>query len=74
MGAEKGCPSNKTQIGDFLKLFFPFCLRCCTWAFFNCSEWGGAGATLHCVQTSHCSGFSGCGAQDLGPRASAVVA
>ena len=33
------------------------------------------GATLHCsVRASHCSGFSCCGAQALGTRASVVVA
>ena len=34
-----------------------------------------AGATLCCgAQTSHCGGFSCCGAQALGTRASVVVA
>ena len=34
-----------------------------------------AGATLRCgSQASHCSGFSCCGAQALGTRASVVVA
>ena len=47
-------------------------LCCCARAF---SSWRWAGATLHCgVQTSHCSGFSCCGAWALGARASVVVA
>ena len=34
-----------------------------------------AGASLHCgIQASHCGGFSCCGAQALGTRASVVVA
>ena len=34
-----------------------------------------AGATLRCrAQTSHCGGFSCCGAQALGAQASVVVA
>ena len=34
-----------------------------------------SGATLHCsVQASHCGGFSYCGAQAVGTRASVVVA
>ena len=42
------------------------------WAF---SSWGEGGATLRCsVQASHCGGFSCCGAQALGMRASVVVA
>ena len=36
---------------------------------------GGWGATLGCgAQASHCGGFSCCGAQALGVRASVVVA
>ena len=46
-------------------------LRCCTQASSGCSEW----ATLRCgVQASHCGGFSCCGAQALGARASVAVA
>ena len=46
-------------------------LRCCVGAFSSC----GGGATLRCsVQSSHCSGFSCCGARALGTRASVVVA
>ena len=46
-------------------------LHCCTWAFFSCSEQGlfsSFGA-----QAFHCGGFSCCGAQALGTRASVVV-
>ena len=47
-------------------------LRCCAWAFLWLWR---AGATLRCgVQASHCGGFSCCGAQALGVRASVVVA
>ena len=38
-------------------------LCCCAWAFSSCG-----------VRASHCSGFSCCGAQALGVRASVVVA
>ena len=44
-------------------------LRCCARAFSSCDEWGRCG-----VRASHCSGFSCCGAQVLGARASVVVA
>ena len=69
MRAEKACPSNKKHISDFLKVFISFCLRCCTWAFFSCSEWVGwrllsvvcrlltAGASL----VVEPMGFSSCG-------------
>ena len=47
-------------------------LRCCAWAFSSC---GAQGLLFHCgVQASHCGGFSCCGAQALGVRASVVVA
>ena len=47
-------------------------LRCCARAFSSCWR---AGATLRCgAQASHCGGFSCCGAQALGARASVVVA
>ena len=47
-------------------------LCCCTQGFSSCSEWG---ATLHCgAWASYCGGFSCCGAQALGARASVVVA
>ena len=38
-------------------------LRCCARAFFSCG-----------AQASHCGGFSYCGAQSLGTRASVVLA
>ena len=45
-------------------------LHCCAWAFSSCGE----RATLRCgAWVSHCSGFSCCGAQALGTRASVVV-
>ena len=45
-------------------LFFlaVLCLHCCTWAFSICSG-----------RTSHCGGFSCCGAQTLGQLGSGVV-
>ena len=47
-------------------------LCCCMWAFSGCGE---RGAALRCVAwASHCGGFSCCGAQALGARASVVVA
>ena len=46
-------------------------LRCCVQAFSSCGE---RGATLSCgAQPPHCGGFSCCGAQALGARASVVV-
>ena len=39
------------------------CLRCCAWAFPGCG-----------ARASHCSGFSCCGAWDLGMQASVVAA
>ena len=39
-------------------------LRCCTWVFSSCCEWG---LLLSCsAQASHCGGFFCCGAQALG--------
>ena len=58
--------------------FFVFCfvlaalgLLCCAWAFSSCGERG-----LLCCSawTSHCSGFSCCGAWVLGAQASVVTA
>ena len=47
-------------------------LRCCAWAFSSCGEWG---LLFRCgAQASHCGGFSCCGAQALGARASVIVA
>ena len=59
-----------TYSSGFIYLFMAVLgLRCCSWALWR------AGATLQCsVRASHCSGFSCCGARDLGAQASAVVA
>ena len=47
-------------------------LHCCARAFSSCGE---LGATLRCgARAAHCGGFSCCGAQALGARASVVVA
>ena len=65
---------------NFLKKFIYFIylssaalsLHCCTRAF-SSLRW--TGATLRCgARASHCGGFSCCGAQALGARASVVVA
>ena len=46
-------------------------VHCCAQAF---SSWGERGLLFIVVPASHCSGFSCCGAQTLGVRASVVVA
>ena len=46
-------------------------LLCCARAFSSCGERGLLG---YGAQASHCRGFSPCGAQALGTRASVVVA
>ena len=52
-------------------------LRCSVWAFSSCGERGQLFVAVHgllIVVASHCGGFSCCGAQALGVRASVVVA
>ena len=55
----------------FLVLFLFLDLCCCVWAF---SSYGKQVLLRSCfAQASHCGGFSCCGAQLLGPRASGVA-
>ena len=61
----------------FNKLIYLFLvalgLRCCAQAFSSCSEWGLLFVVVHRLLI-HCGGFSCCGAQAVGVRASVVVA
>ena len=49
-------------------------LRCCARAFSSCGEQGLLFVVVHRRLTSHCRGFSSCGARALGARASVVMA
>ena len=49
-------------------------LRCCEWAFSSCGERRLLFVVVRGLLISHCSGFSCCGAQAPGARASVVAA
>ena len=73
------CLSNSYFILFFLINLFIYYLSlaalglcCCAWAFSSCGEWGLLFVVVR--GASHCGGFSCCGAQALGARASVVVA
>ena len=59
---------------SFFKLFIlaALGLRCCAWFLSRCSERGLLSSCS--VRTSHCGGFSCCGARALGVRASVIAA
>ena len=67
-----GCGMGRWCGPFFLSLFLAMLGRYCfAWAFSSCRAW----ATLHChAWASHCSGFSCCGAQAPGRRASVIAA
>ena len=62
-----------TDLFIFIYLFLAALgLHCCAWAFSSCGE---RGPPPHCgARAPHCGGFSCCGAQAPGARASVVVA
>ena len=50
----------------YILLLVVLALRCCTWAFSSCGEWGLISSCS--ALASHCGGFSCCRAQALGHR------